>query len=195
MVSLRQIATIKSGYSFRGRIPEATTQGEIEVFQPRDIVDGNLVTSPIQIRHESLGGNYIQQLLKPGQLLLANKGLKFATYIVEPRPLPSLASASFFIIEVDIKQIRPEYLQWYLTQKEALDYLTAHAQKATAISSINKQAVETLLIPLPPLSSQFEICDLLHNVQNEAKLLDQLKLLRKDFVDSHIWQSILISEG
>jgi hypothetical protein len=188
---LGQISTLKTGYSFRGKIPEIQ-DGEIEVFQPRDILEGKLITNPVCIRLASLTGNYNHLLLKAGQLLLANKGLRFATYLVEPRPLPGLASASFFIVEVNTNVIMPEFLQWYLGQKEALNYLTAHAQKSTAISSINKQVIERLPIPLPSLIIQREVCDLVKDVQREARLLEDLKTSRKEFTDSYIWQSIIM---
>jgi hypothetical protein len=116
--------------------------------------------------------------LKPGQLILAGKGLRHFAWLYRPELGPMVASSSFFVIEPDPRRVLPEYLTVYLNmpRMKAL-YQTLGA--GTNIPSIRKSELANVRILLPQLETQRQIVQLTRLHQQEISLMESLMAKKK----------------
>lgn len=116
--------------------------------------------------------------LKPGQLIMAGKGLRHFAWLYQPALGPMVASSSFFVIEPDPRRVLPEYLTVYLNmpRMKAL-YQTLGA--GTNIPSIRKSELANVRILLPQLETQRQIVQLTRLHQQEISLMESLMAKKK----------------
>jgi restriction endonuclease S subunit len=183
------IAKSWSGYTIRNGL-ELVEKGALPVLQPKDFQSDEKALNPLGLNHypESIKKHFLEK----GDLLLANKGTKFATFLFD-KDYPCIASASFFVIRVNSKKCYPEFLQWYLEQPEAKDYFLKNSV-TTTIPSLSKAVLDKLQVPLPPLSVQARIIRGLELIKKEQRLLKDLILKTEEFRDTYIWELIASGE-
>lgn len=186
--SLANISSIRTGYTFRGKV-ESDSQGNLTVLQPKDINIKGAIADATKIQYSDINsvGTHI---LKKGDILIANKGLRFAVFLYTGIPNNCIASSSFFIIRVDQTMAFPEYILWYLNQEPAKSYLLSRVT-GSVIPTINKSAIQQLLIPLPSLVTQQYITKLLEASSEELQKLQQLQERKSEFYNSHIWEKVI----
>ncbi|MBB6499010.1 restriction endonuclease subunit S [Pedobacter cryoconitis] len=187
-IKLKDVAFVKTGYTFRSGLDESTQIDSVRVIQPKDILDTEAFNSTKIDR--ALITSLDKYLLIPGDILIANKGTKFATFLYKENDVETLASSSFFIITPTIEKILPRYLQWYLEQETIKSYLSKR-KTGTTIPTINKPVIENLLIPIPHLQQQQHVVDLINEVDRENVLLKRLLVKRAELRDERIWNIIL----
>jgi len=187
---LAHIASIRTGYTFRAKI-EGDLLGEITVLQPKDIINinKNSITDAVKVKRSEIN-SLDNHLLKKGDILIANKGLRFSIFLYTGMPDNCIASSSFFVIETDQRQIFPEYLSWYLDQEPSKNYLLSKVA-GSIIPSINKSAIQQLPIRIPPLKTQQYIIEILKLSSEELLKLEQLRKKKSEFYNSHIWEKII----
>src|SRR5579863_456258 len=127
-VILQRVACgIRSGqtfkYSLGGYLP-----GDLAVILPKNIIANRVVTPAFINRHEV--PSLRNHLLREGEILVINKGEKFNTFLYQGDPPAAVATTAFYIITPG-DLIRPEYLNWYLNQREAKAYLLANTKGST----------------------------------------------------------------
>jgi restriction endonuclease S subunit len=188
VVTLANISNIRTGYTFRGKI-EANSQGDVTVLQPKDIINKGEFTEAAKIGHSGINSLNIH-LLKKGDILIANKGLRFSVFLYNGTPDKCVASSSFFVVGVDKKKVFPEYLVWYLEQEPAKNHLLSRVT-GSIIPTINKSAIQQITIPLPSLTTQEYITELLRTSAEELLKLRQLRERKREFYNSHIWEKII----
>ncbi|MBW4890636.1 restriction endonuclease subunit S [Mucilaginibacter sp. HMF5004] len=188
MILLKEMAIIKTGYTFRGKIENDETHGSINVLQPKDITDGAPIDKIAKINPNAFQ-SIDNHLLLSGDILIANKGLKFSTYIYHNSAIKTIASSSFFIIRVNQSKISPDFLMWYLNQMPAKDYLL-NKTTGTTIPTISKSAIESLSIPVPTLDKQLLGVNLISEIKKESNLLESLIVKRMQLRDSYLWSLI-----
>jgi hypothetical protein len=188
---LRDLCRIRTGYSTRRKVERINSQGNIELIQPADIAQGNKLMSTVKVANDFFPGSYQQHFLKSPSILITNKGIRFNTclYKVDAMHPPAIATSGLFIID-NFDGLLPEYLLWYLGQSQALDYLRRSSQATTSIPSLSLSNLSKLTIPLPTLTTQEKIAVLDESVKDEIKLLEELKLARRKWADSFIWEHI-----
>ena len=186
---LQAVTTIRSGYPFRGKVPISSSSTGIGVLQPKDVDNGVLVGTPAFVEAGKVT-SFRKHLLNHGDILVANKGVKFANYLYQGNPSSCIASSSFFVVAAKEDKIIPEFLQWYLNQSPAKDYLLNHTKDNTAIPSLPKSVLSLLQVPLPPLNVQHNIVNLLNAIRQEQTLLKDLIKKRDEFADSFAWELI-----
>lgn len=187
-INLKDIAIIRTGYTFRTGLDESTQVNTVRVIQPKDIIDtGAFNSAKID---SGMIANLDKHLLVPGDVIIANKGTKFATFLYNENDIQTLASSSFFVITPTVEKILPRYLQWYLEQETTKNYLSTR-KTGTTIPTINKPIIENLLIPLPQLQQQQQVVELINEIDKESILLNKLLAKRAELRDEHIWNIIL----
>jgi len=159
----------------------------IAVVQLRDVLEGGLSLDTIayvqgwEVR--ALGKHRLEE----GDLLIANKGSRITTYLYDGEPINCVASSSFFVIRVDRQKLNPVFLRWYLHQSPAKEYLTYHSTLSN-IPSLAKPKLDQLKIPVPPLSVQLKVSEVLFALEQERQLLKKMIEEKEKFGDSFVWE-------
>lgn len=188
--SLSQLSYIRTGYTFRSKIEGFFGSDDvISIIQPRDILHSNLVDEPLKVERSSIPSLH-KHILLNGDILVANKGLKFATYLFNnDSKRDMIASSSFFVITAQRDKILPEYLHWYLNQTPCKTYLSKKAI-GTAIPSINKPVIENILIIVPSLTEQIKAVSIMNEIDHEIDLINKLVDKRTQLKNEYVWDLI-----
>ncbi len=184
---LSELSLIRTGVTLRNTIQSDST-GDIVVFQPRDIQNGEFTDNPSYIDSKQIN-NLNRHTLQKGDLLIANKGLKFGVFLFKNELNKSIASGSFFVIKPDLKKCIPEYLEWFLTQPSTKNYLLRNSSTVT-IPTLPKTVLDKLEIVLPPLPIQTKIINMLTVIRKEQNILKKLIEKTEEYKDSYIWELI-----
>lgn len=179
---LKNIATVRSGYSFRRRL-EASENGNLSVIQMKDLSAENIVDCTDLIKTDS---DHIKKnhLIKKGDLIFRSRGLSTTSAVLLDDPGNAVAAAPLFIIRIQKPDlITPEYLNWYISQPAAQAYLNAGA-KGTTQKMIGINAVEEMEIHIPDIKKQRLIVELANFSARESELLEKLIIKRKQYISA-----------
>ena len=114
---LKDIADIRTGYSFRAKL-EPDSEGNILVVQLKELSDKNTIdiSTAVKINMQNVSENY---LLLKGDLVFRSRGMDSTAAIMDIRADNIILSAPFQRIRLqDTSKIIPEYLLWYINSKE-----------------------------------------------------------------------------
>ncbi len=181
-----ELASIRSGYAFRGKI-ESRTDGNIHVFQPKDILDGKLSGSHALIHPSDYKLN--DHLLSKGDILITNKGTGFNSLLFNGEPAQSVASSSFFVIKVRPDLISSEYLFWFLNEPDVIEGLLKIVG-GTSIPTLSKKDLENFEIMVPPKEIQKRITDLNEALREVVDLRNRLTQRKIEEYRSQYWRLI-----
>lgn len=184
--NLSKVASIRTGYTFRGKVVPSEN-GNIQVLQPKDINGDVLAARPTLINEENISG-LETHLLKPGDILIPNKGSKAIPYLYTGSEL-SIASASFFVVSPYPHLVISEYLMWFFFQPISADYLS-RILTGTTVPSMTKKDLERLPVIVPSLEIQSQIEKKIHAVRIERVRIQELIQKRQAFLDSLSWELI-----
>ena len=168
------------GYSFRSRL-EVSKRGEVAVIQMKDLRDDNTVGCDglTMIDMESVKDHH---LVRKGELLFRSRGLVSNSAIVLEDPGRAIVAAPLLRIRITKSdRFLPEYLNWYLSQREAQMFLTSRAI-GSAQKMISKEVLEELELFLPSLEKQKKIVELASLSAREQALLVGLAEKRKLYI-------------
>lgn len=177
-----------SGYSFREKI-EHNPNGDVGILQMKDIKDNYLSFDYHNIDKVS---NFLFKdkfYLQKNDILFVSKGTNNFAIAVENVNFKIVPSATFFVIRVEEKKIIPEYLVWYINQKEAQNYFN-EKKAGTYVPNLNKQDIMELPIKVPPLKTQKAIAKTAILLNKEIEILDKIKSYRKDLIQNQLLNSI-----
>ena len=161
---LRDICSIHSGYTLRGRLEPAATG--VLVIQQGDFDTNGTLDLRTLTRAEAPEGRYE---LKAGDVLFRSRGQRTLACVV-PVALtePAIAVMPIFIIRPMNNDIDPRYLAWTLNQHDAQLHFRQSSQGQT-IQMISKRVLEDTPIVLPPLLKQRQIATIADlSAQQEA---------------------------
>lgn len=183
---LEEIARVRSGYSFRGRIEEAP-DGAFRVVQIKDVSEGESVTAEDLVR-TNLSDAKPDHLLRRGDVLFASRGSRKQSVLID-RELPNtIFGSQFFACEAG-DSVDPAYLAWYLNQRPAQRYF-----EETAVGSnvriVTKESLERLQVTLPPLETQRKIAEVYRLSLRERRLLEEIRRKREQLVEAALLKSI-----
>lgn len=180
--TLKQIATIQTGYSFRRRL-EVTLHGELSVIQMKDLQDDNTVNLD-NLSKIDLIEIKKHHLAQKGDLIFRSRGFATTSAILLKDPGKAIIAAPLLRIRVkDSKIVLPEYLNWYMSQNEAQKFFTSRAL-GSIHKMINLQTIENLEIILPDLKTQKTIIELASLSLLEEKLNNQIAEKRKQYINA-----------
>lgn len=185
-VKIKTIATVQMGYSFRSRL-EASRGGDVAIIQMKDLLQNNTVgcDSLLKTDLETLKDHHFVQT---GDLVFRSRGNITTAAVLLENPGKAVVAAP--LIRIRIKQldkILPEYLNWYISQRDAQVFLTSRA-KGTVQKMISKQAIEDLEVSLPLMDKQKAIVELATLSAREQTLLRTLAKKRNQYIATVLMQ-------
>lgn len=185
-LKIKQLATVQMGYSFRSRL-EASRGGEVAVIQMKDLLQDNTVgcKNLIKVEMEIVKEHHLAQ---KGDLVFRSRGQITTAAILLEYPGKAVVAAPLLRIRITKPdKILPEYLNWYISQRDAQIFLTSRA-KGTVQKMISKQTVEDMEIYLPTLEKQQHIVDLAKLSAQEQTILSTLSEKRDQYISTLLMQ-------
>ncbi|MEI6895286.1 MAG: restriction endonuclease subunit S [Colwellia sp.] len=169
--TLSEIAIVKAGHPFRGKIPE-NKEGNAQVVQIRDIDnDGSIHWN--QVIRSNLEGRKTPDWLQKGDILFAARGIRNAAAYIGKVTEPTVCAPHYFLIQVTDSKILPEFLAWQLNQKTAQRYF-ANSAEGSAQMSIRRAVLEATPLVVPCIEKQVAIIGFDNKVKQEKHLLNAL---------------------
>lgn len=171
-VTIREVADVLAGHPIRGAVQEIPG-GDVAVVQLRNVqpdsgIDWSSVT------RSRLTGRREPDWLRPGDVIFAARGHRNVAALVESPPDRAVCSPHFFLLRVKHPgNVLPEFLAWQINSSDAQRYF-AQAATGSNITSIRRQDLEAMPVPLPPLERQRLLARLGQAVRRERALLEQL---------------------
>ena len=185
-MKIKKLATVQMGYSFRSRL-EASEGGGVAVIQMKDLLDDNTVGCDglVRINMEAMKDHHLAQR---GDLVFRSRGSLTTAAVLLEDPGKAVVAAPLLRIRVTKPdKILPEYLNWYISQRDAQIFLTSRA-KGTVQKMISKQAIEDLEVALPSLEKQKNIVELATLSTREQTLLHTLADKREQYISTVLMQ-------
>lgn len=179
-MKIKKLATVQMGYSFRSRL-EASKNGTVAVIQMKDLLDDNTVGCGdlVKIDMDAVKEHH---LARKGDLIFRSRGLVTTSAILLEDPDKAVVAAPLLRIRVSRpEKVLPEYLNWYISQRDAQIFLTSRA-KGTVQKMISKQTIEDLEVALPTLGKQKNIVELACLLAREQALLHRLAEKREQYI-------------
>jgi len=183
---IKKIATVQMGYSFRSRL-ETSRSGNIAVIQMKDLPEDNTVGcgALAKIDMETLKEHHLAQ---KGDLVFRSRGHVTTAAVLLDDPGKAVVTAPLLRIRITKPdRVLPEYLNWYISQRDAQIFLTSRA-KGTAQKMISKQAIEDLEVSLPSLENQKIIIELALLSAQEQTLLHRLSEKQERYISTILMQ-------
>lgn len=183
---LKELAAVHMGYSFRSRLESAGCAG-VSVIQMKNLLDDNTVSCErlMQIEMDVVKEQYLAQ---KGDLIFRSRGQVTTSAILVDNPGMALVAAPLLRIRVyDSGKILPEYLNWYISQKEAQVYLTSRSE-GTAVKKISKKELEDMVVSVPSLKTQKDIIELASLSAREHSLLCMLAHKKEQHISAVLMQ-------
>ncbi|MCQ2601390.1 MAG: restriction endonuclease subunit S [Treponema sp.] len=176
---LKEIADIRTGYSFRAKIQPDFT-GNTLVVQLKELSEKNTIdiSTAVKIAMPEISENY---LLKKGDLVFRSRGMDSTAAIMNIDADNVILSAPFQRIRINTSlEMIPEYLLWYINSKEAQTYFTTN-KTGTSVSMISTAVLADLPVVVPSLEIQKQIIEIntlaLKEIELQEELIKKKKLL------------------
>ncbi len=173
-MNLGEVADVRMGYAFRSRL-EHNPAGEVVVIQMKDIDDRTLLRTAGTHRVAS-SDIRPHHFLRRGDLVFRSRGLTNGTALVTEDIKPAVLAAPMLLIRPH--RVLPEYLHWFLNAAATKNSLTALAA-GSSVQMISADALKSLPVPLPPISTQKTIADTAAAADLEEHLMKQIATLRE----------------
>ena len=185
-MKIKKLAIVQMGYSFRSRL-EASEGGGVAVIQMKDLLDDNTVGCDdlVEIDLDAVKEHHLAQR---GDLVFRSRGHVTTAAVLLVDPGKAVVAAPLLRIRVTKPdKVFPEYLNWYISQRDAQIFLTSRA-KGTVQKMISKQAIEDLEVALPSLEKQKNIVELATLSAREQTLLHTLADKREQYISTVLMQ-------
>jgi len=150
MTLLKELVDIRVGYTFRGKIQNEINM-DAAIIQLKDIdYNYNRIKTPSIFKDsKKFKSNFF---LKENDILFIAKGFRQVAVIYSNKE-KAIATSVFFIITVRNKKLLPEYLMWFLNNKET-QAIFERMKSGTSTQNIKKEVLESLKIKLPSKQEQ-----------------------------------------
>jgi type I restriction enzyme M protein len=187
---LVECATVLAGRSIPARNLIDTPEGEgpIPYIRIKDIQKGVAGKGGHWVAARELPGIVPDWKLHAGDILLSKSGTIGKVGVVRNGAVGGIASSGLYVIRVDQDYLDPHFLQAYLGSAECQNWLRSQSRGAV-IQHLNRQALEKLPVPLPPLDLQRRaVAQFRENGTDVLQFLVQvLQATKQDPID--IWVS------
>lgn len=168
------------GYSFRSRL-EAVKSGDVSVIQMKDLRDDHVVDCGdlVMVDMKEVKEHH---LVRKGDMVMRSRGLVTTSAIVLEETVHAVVASPLLRIRVgDSTKVLPEYLNWYINQRDAQVFLHSRSI-GTAQKMIGKEALDELEVFVPNLSTQKNIIDMAALSAREHLLLHLLAEKRDHYI-------------
>lgn len=183
--TIKDITNIKSGL-----FAQPTSVGELAYLQTRHFDDSGFLSEKPD-RYLSVYSSAVKHVLEVGDVIIASKGNKNIATLIDDSFPPSVASTSFFVLQIVSNKVNPEYLCWYMNQPKTQMALKNSA-KGTSIPSISKQSLENIEIEIPSLEKQNVIVRIDYLRRKEKEIQQKIEQLKDYKIQQIIQKSLSI---
>lgn len=191
-VKLSDIATVKAGHAFRGKIPEESN-GNGYVIQQRDINENGIINWTGLVRTE-VTGRREPDWLEPGDIIFSARGVRNIATCIDEIEMPVVCGPYYFLIHINsdvTDDVLPAFIAWQLNQKKAQRTFGKSLEGSIQVS-IRKSVLENIELDIPDLNKQHAIAELDYLTKKEQSILEALITNRKqqmrgiaaDFLDN-----------
>lgn len=171
---LKDIASAKAGYPFRGAIM-AIPNAAVRVVQMKDtFVDQVIEWSACLCT--ALPSQRSADFLSANDILFSARGTKNYAVLVDEAVshYQAVAAPHFFILRLATPDVLPAFLVWWLNQYPCQQYFQREAE-GSVTKSIRRSVLENTPIVVPPLSKQHAIIQLANTLAREQQVLARLQ--------------------
>ncbi len=169
--TLTDIAIVKAGHPFRGKILE-DTEASTYVVQIRDIDNDGYIHWQQLIR-TNITGRKSPDWLQKGDVLFAARGARNAAAFVGDIDKPMVCAPHYFLIQVTDESVLPEFIAWQLKQENAQRYF-ANSAEGSSQMNIRRAVLEATPLVIPSIEKQKAIVGFDNKVKQEKRLLNDL---------------------
>lgn len=174
---VRDLVSLRAGYSFRSAISEVA-DGNVLAVQQRDVQKERLIWDGV-VRTELSRVPADEEWLRPGDILFTFRGARYFAIALEEVPAPAIASTHFMLMRVNNPgELLPQFLAWQLNQSPAQRYFDAAAE-GTAQRSLRRSMLEMAEVAVPSINFQRAIADFVAWSRRERELMEELILSRQ----------------
>lgn len=164
--SLNEIAEIRTGYLFRGRVKHDPA-GTVLVVQIKD------VDAERRVDVKKLDWVTIDRpepyLIEAGDVLFLSRGHRLYATVVPEVESNTIATGYFFILRPKKSLVTPEFLAWSLNDADFQEMLRPY-HHGTHIPTVSRVNFESLRIQIPSLDLQRQILTLNQLADEERRL-------------------------
>ena len=168
---LGDVVAVRPGYPFRGSIKEAP-RGEMAVVQIKN-ADAERGVDWQALANTEPTGRKQPDWLQGGDVLLIARGNRNVAVFLNQVPGRAVCAPQFYLLRVKDDRVLPAYLAWYLNEFPAQRYFEQSAE-GSVVTSIRRQVLESLPLPIPDLQRQQLIVNLVDTARREKQLTEQL---------------------
>ena len=184
-VKMKQLAAVQMGYSFRSRL-ESSKGGDIAVIQMKDLLHNTVDCS--NLTRIDMGTVKKHHLVQKNDLVFRSRGHDTTAALLLEDPGKAVVAAPLLRIRItQLDKIHPEYLNWFISQRDAQIFLTSRA-KGTGQKMISKNTIDELEISLPSIEKQQYIVELASLSAREKSISSTLIEKREQYIDSILMQ-------
>ncbi len=163
--------------------------GDIYIITPKAIEDGTIDTNKFEEGVNTSRRDITTMYLQSGDVLFQAKGNRYKATCIDKDYDKLIPSQTFFTIKPIKKKVMPEYLTWYLNNKESIKYFDNNSS-GTVIKSINRKALEELEITVPPIKEQEKIVELLKSFNEEKTKTEEYIEKKGILVEEKIFEKL-----
>ncbi len=186
-VSLKEVVTVQTGYSFRSRL-DTSERGNVAVIQMKDLRDDNNTVDCKNLVRIDMDRVKEHHLTRKGDLVFRSRGLVTTSAVLLEDPGRAVVAAPLLRIRInDYDRVLPEYLNWYIGQREVQLFLDSRA-KGTFQKMIGKEAIEDLEVFLPVLEKQKCIVEVAKLSGHEQALLHEIAEKKDQYISTVLMQ-------
>ena len=187
MKSLGELAEIRTGYPFRGRI-DREEDGNCLLVQMGDVRAGVAEVTDVQAR-VSLPEGPGKHSLKFGDVLFIGRGTRNDAVTFACMAGNVIAAPHLFVLHPNVGFVVSGYLTWFLNLPETQEQIRA-MRRGSAVPFVPMNAFARLAVPLPALEFQEKIAEIQRLSLEEQKLLSQIRDRRRALVDGSLLEIV-----
>lgn len=185
---LKQICELSAGRAIPSAKLSEKPIGEnpIPYIRIGDIQRGQTTKSSSWLSPESASDLAPRNRLRAGDVLISKSGTIGKVGVVRNGAVGGIASGGFFVLRPDNSRINPHFLVAYLQSADCQQWLKS-ISSGSVISGLQKQLIETLPVPLPPLQIQQRVATDVREQQADAMTRLRLVLSQRDSDPTAAW--------
>lgn len=118
--------------------------------------------------------------IEDGDLILGARGSTMAACLASREVVGAFVSLDLYLVRPRRAVVCPAYL-WSFLRLPATQTFLACAKQGTNLERLPKEALETLVVPVPPLPRQMLVAELALALERERNLLRRMGALKETF--------------
>lgn len=187
MPKVADIASIRNGFAFRGRI-ESDKEGDTRVIQASDLTQAPELDMDA-LACVQLGKKAQRNQLNEHDIVFLARGMRQRAYRPIRQPVegkPIITAFGLLVISPRESLVIPDYLLWALNTRKTQQRIQSLTEGSN-ISFISDRHFGSVDIPLPPLDTQHKIARLINLHQQRTQVREKLASMDDTITQATAW--------